>query len=632
MKKIKALGWLIIYLPLANAANTIAWSSANQAYNQGNLATLAGLTQTYPNDLVINYLNAAANLSRTNPTAALEFVQNNPENFFRTDLDHQLLSYYFNNQAWDNYLTIYAQMESNQINTNETCGYDIANFALGKQQPSRSDFNYLIANKMPLWCISLIASKLNNGSLEKRLLTPFLYSLINNDQTFQFNQLADNLNYSKVSFSSATSANKLSNKYQIVYRIVNLAVKDPQQAYNETAKANVDQFTKEYLYNQVAANLAIKQYFQDSITAIENGNDDFLSDDEYEWRVRSYLAVSNWSKVYATINKMPIKLQNKNSWLYWKAYAAGKLGQKTTAQEALQKIPANYSYYSLLAQSELRTPLNPQRSVTQSANSDAEKAKEIQLSFDLYQIGKQINSTTFVRMATQSLKYIIASSNDSEIALISKKAMDLGWMEMSINAANNLAQPDASLSFPLMFSQQYKKYSELNGIDMSFPMAITRQESRFNRNALAFDGGVGLMQIMPATASYIAKKIGSDNCYKNYECNIKFGSWYLGHLNNKFGNNLIYASAGYNAGPGRAHRWQQAFQNMDNRIQIELIPFKITRDYVQKVLTNKVVYDARLNNSPKVDILNYLNQINKQDSTFIVDDDNNLGDSSGQAQ
>jgi hypothetical protein len=49
MKKIKALGWLIIYLPLANAANTIAWSSANQAYNQGNLATLAGLTQTYPN-------------------------------------------------------------------------------------------------------------------------------------------------------------------------------------------------------------------------------------------------------------------------------------------------------------------------------------------------------------------------------------------------------------------------------------------------------------------------------------------------------------------------------------------------------------------------------------------------------
>lgn len=632
MKKTIALGWLITYLPLANATNTIAWSSANQAYNQGNLTTLAQLSQTYPNDQVITYLNAAANLSRTNPTAALEFIQNNPENFFRTDLDHQLLNYYFNNEAWDSYLAVYNQMESSQVNTNETCGYDIANFALGKQQTSLSDFNYLIANKMPLWCISLIASKLNNGSLDKKLLVPFLYSLINNDQTFQFNQLAGNLNYSKVNFSSTTPANKLSNKYQIVYRIVNLAVKDPQQAYNETAQANVDKFTKEYLYNQVAANLAIKQYFQDSLTAIENGSDDFLSDDEYEWRVRSYLAVGNWSKVYSTINMMPVKLQNKNSWLYWKAYASGKLGQKTTAQEALQKIPANYSYYSLLAQSELRAPLNPQRSVTLSTNNDSEKNKEIQLSFDLYQIGKQINSTTFVRMATQSLKYIIASSSDSEIALISKKAMDLGWTEMSINAANNLAQPDASLSFPLMFSQLYKKYSQSNGIDMSFSMAITRQESRFNRNALAFDGGVGLMQIMPATASYIAKKMGSENCYKNYECNIKFGSWYLGHLNNKFGNNLIYASAGYNAGPGRAHRWQQAFQNMDNRIQIELIPFKITRDYVQKVLTNKVVYDARLNNSSKVDLLNYLNQINRQDSTFIVDDDNNLGDSSGQAQ
>jgi soluble lytic murein transglycosylase len=628
MKRIKALGWLIIYLPLVNASSTIAWSSANQAYNQGNLAVLSQLSQTYPNDTVITYLNAAANLSRTNPTAALEFVQNNSTDFFRTDLDHQLLSYYFNNQAWDSYLNIYMQMESSQVNTNETCGYDIANFALNKHQAIQSDFNYLLANKMPLWCISLIASKLNNKSLDKKLLTPFLYNLINNDQTFQFNQLADNLNYSKVSFSSGNSANK----YQTVYRISNLAVKDPEQAYNEIAKANVDQSTKEYLYNQIAANLAIKQYFQDALAAIENGNNDFLSDDEYEWRVRTYLAVSNWSQVYATINAMPTKLQNKSAWLYWKAYAAGKLGQKTTAQETLQKIPVNYNYYSLLAQSELRAPLNPQNTLSQKRITPSEDTKDIQLSFDLYQVGKQINSNNFARLATQSLKYIINSANDSDIAAISKKAMDLGWTEMSIYAANNLTQQDASLSFPLMFSQQYKKYSQSNGIDMSFSMAITRQESRFNRNALAFDGGVGLMQIMPTTASYIAKKTGSDNCYKNYECNIKFGSWYLGHLSSKFGNNLIYTSAGYNAGPGRAHRWQQAFQNMDNRVQIELIPFKITRDYVQKVLTNKVVYDARLNNSPKVDILKYLNQINKQDRTFIVDDDNNSGDSSGQNQ
>ena len=57
---------------------------------------------------------------------------------------------------------------------------------------------------------------------------------------------------------------------------------------------------------------------------------------------------------------------------------------------------------------------------------------------------------------------------------------------------------------------------------MSFSMAITRQESRFNRNALAFDGELA-MQIMPATASYIAK-MGSENCTKTMERNSKFGS------------------------------------------------------------------------------------------------------------
>jgi soluble lytic murein transglycosylase-like protein len=102
----------------------------------------------------------------------------------------------------------------------------------------------------------------------------------------------------------------------------------------------------------------------------------------------------------------------------------------------------------------------------------------------------------------------------------------------------------------------------------------------------------------------------------------------LDHLYNKFGNNIIYTTAGYNAGPGRAHRWQQAFGSLDNRIQIELIPFKITRDYVQKVVTNKIVYDARLSKDKQVDLIDYLNRMNTKDSTYIVDDDNSTGDGS----
>lgn len=629
MNKKLVLGFLSLSINLAHANNSTSFiTSATQAYSQNNLTALSTLAANNPDDNLATYLNANANLAKNNPAPSLDFIKNHQAGYLKNDLIHQLLSFYFNAQNWTAYLALYPQLASDQVSNNETCGYDMANFATNSQQASKSDFNYLIANKLPLWCISLIATKLNAGKLDKTNQAPFLYSLITNNQIAQFNQLGSVFKIDPIDSSSTTPTSNLSNPYQIVYRIENLSQKNPEQAYTELSTANVDRGTKQYLYNVVAADLASHQSFDLAAKAIQQGNSQYLSDDENEWRVRTYLAKNDWQNVLSSIKNMPNKLQNKNSWLYWKAYAAGKLGQKTTAQATLQKIPVDYSYYSLLAQAELNAPLNPSFHAEQGSIADMQYANDTQMSFAWYKNGKQLNNNTLVRLATQNLYYIISQSNDRDVATISRNAFNLGWNEMGIYAATKLDIADASLSFPVLFSPQYKQAAQQMGIEMTYPMAITRQESRFNPNALAFDGGVGLMQIMPATAAYIAKKMGSSNCYKTYSCNIQFGSWYLAHLMNKFGNNIIYASAGYNAGPGRAHRWQQAFQNMDNRIQVELIPFKITRDYVQKVTTNKLVYDSLINNS-QPNMLAYLNKVNNKAQTFIVDDDNNSGDATG---
>lgn len=628
MKKILVLGITAFCVNVSQATNsTASITNVTQAYNQRNLTELAKFSANF-DDKLANYFNANANLAKNNPEPSLNFIKNNSEGYLRNDLIHQLLSFYFDTQNWEAYSKAYLKLAADQASSNETCGYDMANFALSNKQDSKSDFNYLIANKLPLWCISLIATKLNDDSLNKVNQIPFLYNLIANGQITQFNQLTGVFKINSINFSSNTSANNLSSPYQIVYRIENLSAKYPDQAYTELSKTNVNSITKQYLYNLVAADLASHQMFSLAAKAIKQGNSQYLSDDENEWRVRTYLATNDWNNVLTTINNMPSKLQNKNSWLYWKAYAAGKLGQKTTAQAILQKIPSDYNYYSLLAQAELNAPLNPSFSAPQGSIASMEYSDDTQMSFAWYKSGKQLNNTTLVRLATQNLYYIIGKSNDKDVAAISRNAFSLGWNEMGIHAATKLDTADASLSFPILFSSQYKRSAQQMGIEMTYPMAITRQESRFNPNALAFDGGVGLMQIMPATAAYIAKKVGSSNCYKSYACNIQFGSWYLSHLMGKFGNNIIYASAGYNAGPGRAHRWQQSFQNMDNRIQIELIPFKITRDYVQKVTTNKLVYDSLLNRS-QLNMLTYLNKINSKTQTFIVDDDNTSGDATG---
>lgn len=604
------------------------WPNAITAYNRGNTTALADMSKIDSADPLLSYLYASASLNSNNPDPAIKVINNNSNNYFDIELMHQLLNYFFTNQAWKNYTTVYEQMPEKQITVNETCGYDVANFALDANVNSRSDFKWLIANKMPLWCISLIASQINGGSLDKSYLQPFLYNLINNDQTVQFNQLATTFKFNRVTFNPSTPSYQSGNKYQIVYRITNLSNKSPDLAFTELNNTTLDNLTKKYLYNQVAADLAAKQFFNQAQQAIEKGNDVYLSDDEYEWRVRISLAKNNWQQALTIINSMPLKLRNKNTWLYWKAYSYSKLGQQTSARKALEQIPMDYSYYALLAQAELRQDIDIVKVPASIAASDLKLAEEVKLSFELYRLGKQTNSALFVRLATQNLYYVIGQSSDIDIATISKMALKNGWNEMSIYAGNKLTIKSAVLSFPLLFTNEYKKYSQANNIDASYAMAVTRQESRFNPNALAIDGGVGLMQIMPATALYIAKKSGSKNCYKNYECNIKFGSWYLSHLYNKFDGNIIYSTAGYNAGPNRAHRWQQAFSELDNKIQIELIPFKITRDYVQKVLTNKAVYDKRLGGSSSLNMLNYLNSINQQAQNFIIDDDNIHGDGS----
>lgn len=615
------------------AISDSSWAQITNAYGKNDLGTLNQYSSSYPDNSVVNYLNASANLAKKSPTGAMAFIANQSAGYLRSSMIHKLLDYYYNQQDWQNYYNVYQKLPAGEVSDNERCGYDLTNFALNNHLSPQSDFDYLIANKIPAWCVSLIASKLNNNTLDQKIyLKPFLYSLISNGQISQFNQLAGTFNYPTL--TGIPSSSKGINRYQMIYRISNISIKAPDQAMGELASAStMDNFTRQYLYNQIADNLAIKQMYNLSLQAIAQGNNQWLSDDEYEWRVRSYLYSANWQQVLATINSMPEKLQNRNAWLYWKAYAAGELGQQQLAAATLQKIPADYSYYSLLAQAELQKSLNLNYIPNSSKLNDLKYSAAVAQSFSLYQTAKNIHSGILMQIATQNLHYVIKNSDDADITAISKKALSLGWNDMSIYAANHLESKSAQLSFPLLFTAQYRRYAQANNISPSYPMAVTRQESRFNPNALAFDGGVGLMQIMPDTASYIAKKLKSSNCFKNYECNIQFGTWFLAHLVTKFGNNPIYAAAGYNAGPGRAHHWQQVFGDKDNRVQVELIPFQITRDYVQKVLSNKLIYDNLL--QPKastVNMLAFLQNINNQNMTYIVDDDTTSGDSSGSQQ
>ncbi len=120
-----------------------------------------------------------------------------------------------------------------------------------------------------------------------------------------------------------------------------------------------------------------------------------------------------------------------------------------------------------------------------------------------------------------------------------------------------------------------------------------RQESRFVSRAKSGVGASGLMQIMPATARWIANKLGihhfqADSIH-GLDTNMQFGMYYLKTIQQSLDGSLVLATAGYNAGPGRARRWRGA-QALEGAIYAESIPFSETRDYVKKVMANAVYY------------------------------------------
>jgi soluble lytic murein transglycosylase len=139
-------------------------------------------------------------------------------------------------------------------------------------------------------------------------------------------------------------------------------------------------------------------------------------------------------------------------------------------------------------------------------------------------------------------------------------------------------------------------------VEPALALGLIRQESNFDTEATSPSGARGLMQLMPMTAQAVAKKLGEPSSLialsTDPAYNMRLGTSYLAGLLEQFGGSVPYAVAGYNAGPSRVSEWLANNGNpgsgsVDMIDWIELIPFGETRNYVQRVIENLVIYRAR---------------------------------------
>ena len=186
--------------------------------------------------------------------------------------------------------------------------------------------------------------------------------------------------------------------------------------------------------------------------------------------------------------------------------------------------------------------------------------------------------------------------SDQELIAAAEYGKKIGLIDRAVNTADRTkAEHNFYLRYPTPHIEKLQPITQKLHLDMYWVYGLIRQESRFVMVAKSHVGASGLMQVMPATGKYVAKKIGM-NDYRpeklsELQTNLVLGSNYLSMVLNDLDGSWGLASAAYNAGPGRPKQWRQSLtKTVDGAIYAETIPFNETRTYVKNVLANAVFY------------------------------------------
>ena len=331
-----------------------------------------------------------------------------------------------------------------------------------------------------------------------------------------------------------------------------------------------------------------------------------LTDEQLEWYARAALRLQRWDELASVIQHMPEKLQKDPTWQYWLGRSFAAQGKSSQAKEMYEKAAASgRNFYAVMAGEELGRRINTRNTVSDADARDVRRMSEdgaIKRALVLFKNSQSNGDSKMRRQAQAEWRFATRDFNEDNLLTAAQVAFDNQFYDMAINSAD---RTDHKLNYKLRYLSPFKdltvRYAEQAGVDPAWVYGLIRQESRFVMGAQSSVGAQGLMQVMPATAREIAGKIGmSSSELYTMDGNIRMGTWYMADAKRRLQNNEVMATAGYNAGPGRARNWQ-ASSPLEGAIYAETIPFTETRDYVKKVMTNATYY-ASLFNKPQTSL------------------------------
>jgi soluble lytic murein transglycosylase len=328
------------------------------------------------------------------------------------------------------------------------------------------------------------------------------------------------------------------------------------------------------------------------------GPDAVRVDEVLEWQSRAALRAGDWQTVKAAIDRMPASLRADPTWVYWYGRALKAEGRPAEAQDHFSRIASQFNFYGKLAAEELGIPIVlPPRAPAPSAEDLAPIAANpgFARAQKFYELGLRVEGH-------REWNWQLRGMSDRELLAAAEYARSLSLLDRMINTSDRTRNEfDFTQRFPSPFRDAMVQYSAPLGLDETWVYGLIRQESRFIMDARSHVGAAGLMQLMPATARYVARKMNvadfSPARVNERDMNIQLGTGYLKLVLDDLDGNAVLATAAYNAGPGRPRAWRSSLvRPVEGAIFAETIPFNETRDYVKKVMSNTVYYAALFEN------------------------------------
>jgi soluble lytic murein transglycosylase len=387
-----------------------------------------------------------------------------------------------------------------------------------------------------------------------------------------------------------------------LFALQRLAKQLPQLAYARWGKiaANFPDAEQHYFYAWLGYEAA-RQLDARALEWFTAAGNAPLTEQQLAWRTRAALRVQNWQEILTSVNRMAPQQQHEDAWRYWKGRALKALGRTDEANELFSSLSGEYNFYGQLAAEELgNRPASGIMSFAYQPSEEELKAMlaqpAIQRTLALYRMGLRTD-------AAKEWAWAVRDFNDRQLLIAAEVARRNEMYDRAINTADRTVQlHDFNLRYLAPYREALQPHILQNGLEEAWVYGLMRQESRFVSHAKSDVGAAGLMQVMPATARWIARKLGIKNYRKSLihkvDTNLRLGTYYMKTMLSSFDDSPVLASAAYNAGPTRARQWRGDIP-LEGAIYIETIPFDETRNYVKKVMSNTVYYAALFGQPPR---------------------------------